>query len=221
LLFFACKKDNTNTPAVVGKEHEVSGMVIDFETGKPLEGVEISLVSTSTKRIFSMTIPDKNFALSNNKGKYKFKFTPLDSISYSLRVAKDFYTQFDGIKKCEGCYNLVSPYTFQGATSEFNLTDTFYMAKAGKVKVHFDLQNAKNDTLSFAEEFQYYNGLKINNENTFFLLLTNSFSGNFWHRTTLADRMTYLTWKLKSETVWHQDSIMTPFGKTVDFEIKY
>jgi hypothetical protein len=222
LLFFACKKDNTNTPAVVWKELEVSGMVIDFETGKPLEGVDLII-----SRSINIREPDNDpniyriATVTNLEGKYNFKFTAKDSVTYWLTPDKKYYLEFNGFYSCTSCGHNITPfYFFNHGSNQYNLTDTFYMAKAGKVNLNFNLgKTPVNDTL-FIKNHQFYNNKKIGGDYPSYSNYKN-YTPSTDNFKTLADRMTYLTWKLKSESVWHQDSITTPFGKTVDFEIKY
>ncbi len=220
-FFFACKKEDVkpnSTPVVKGKDLECYGQIFDYETGKPLEGVTIIRSRFfNTRDIFNFTDANANAATTDKDGKYKFTFFAKDSITYLLTPEKSDYLEFNGSWSCSSCSHFITPY-YSG--SPYNLTDTFYMAKAGMLNVKFNLGKTPiNDTL-FLKKYQMYNGKKIGHDYaspsnfTNYTPVSNDFK-------ILADRMTYLSWKLKSEKDWHQDSIFTPYNKTVNFEIKY
>jgi hypothetical protein len=218
--FFACKKEETNV--VAGKNLEVSGMVFDFETQNPLEGVDILRTRSfnSIQEYLQSTEQSVKSATTAADGKYKFKFFAKDSVTYWLGPTKKDYIVFDGLYTCSGCIRNITPLNYGGFNTSYNLTDTFYMAKAGKLNLNFSLGKTPiNDTL-FLKNYQIYKNKKTVHDYPIPYNYENNTSPSRVIE-TLADRMTYLTWKLKSETTWHQDSILTPFQKAVDFTIKY
>jgi hypothetical protein len=223
--FFACKKEETNTPTtVVAKELEISGQVFDFETGKPLEGMPVYLYrfgnkTTLIRQLISASSFENKIAISDVDGRYKYKFTAYDTLSYHVGVHKDGYIQFDGNRKCNNCLELISPFMINNFTSDFTLTHKFNVIKAGRINLRITSSNIPASDSLYYSEHQFYGKTKIDGD-SYRLNLANYPNIN-WELPTLADRMTYFTWKLKSETAWHKDSILTPFGKTVDFEIKY
>jgi hypothetical protein len=222
--FFACKKEETNATLVTAKELEISGQVFDFETGKPLEGMPVYLYRMDKRAtIIGQLVRSFNFenkiAISDVDGRYKYKFTAYDTLSYHVGVRKEGYIQFNGNRKCNNCLELISPIMINNFTSDFTLTHKFNVMKAGKINLRITSSNIPASDSLYFNEYQFYEKTKISGD-SYPLSLANYPNINLG-LPTLADRMTYLTWKLKSETAWHKDSILTPFGKTIDFEIKY
>lgn len=222
---FACKKEETNTQTtVVAKELEISGQVFDFETGKPLEGIPVYLYrlnnrTTIIRQLVSSSNFENKIAISDADGRYKHKFTAYDTLSYYVGVRKEGYLQFDGNRKCNNCLARISPIITNNFTSDFTLTHQFYVIKAGKINLRIMSSNIPvNDSLYF-DEHQFYGKTKISGDN--YALSLANYPSISLGLPILADHMTYLTWKLKSEVAWHKDSILVPFGKNVDFEIKY
>lgn len=215
LVFFACKKDNIGTPYIIEKDKQIecSGKVFDFETGEPLEGVEL-ILNQFIKN--SKPIGLNVVTTTDSKGSYKFTFTSKVSTPTWLIPYKDDYLEFNGFYSCSFCGNIITPLS----SNEYSVTDSFYLAKAGKLNLNFKLGTTLlNDTL-FVKSHQFYKGKKIGgNIYSSYNHRNNTLASDDFK--TLANRMTYLSWKLKSETFWHQDSIFTPYNKMVNFNIKY
>ncbi len=223
-FFFACKKEEVKPNLTVSsKDLEIKGQVFDFETGKGLENMPIFLYEFSKKitilrQLVTLTNP-KEIAISDKDGKYSYKFTAYDTATYHVGVLKDGYMGFDGNKKYNNRLELISPLIVGNITTDFTLNHTFNVIKAGRININIQSNNiAGKDTLFF-KEHQFYQKNKIDGDNFTFPL--NNYPTIKWETPVLADRMTYLSWKLKSEKDWHQDSIFTPYNKTVNFEIKY
>ncbi len=220
-LFFACKKDNTNTPEVLGKKLEISGLVIDFETGKPLQGLDIYLIKIKGNSIFPFS---QKKTVSDKDGKYSFKFIQYYPLAYAVWAGKnDDYISFDGANTCRNGSKEITPAArnINGrlVVSKNVVTNhTFTLNKAAKINVFIDLKKIPVSDSIFFQRFQKFKNKEIP---SYTLKFSAGINIHIPEILTLADRMTYLTWKLKSESVWHQDSIMTPFGKIVDYEIKY
>ncbi len=219
-FFFACKKDNTNTPSVLGKEIEISGQVLEFGTNLPMEGVAIYIVRSTHKKLsVNPNNPDPFF--TDKDGKYNFKLNVLDSTEYSISAHKKSYTEIYAQSKCTGCMPLIK---FWNKEDFFHLKHTFFLTPASYIKFSFNLKNAKlNDTLLVREYQNFENFVSTSPRFPLWLNFKGGYGNNdtIISRDHLADKMSYLSWKLKSEKDWHQDSIMTPFGKTVNFNIKY
>lgn len=215
LVMFSCKKES-NQPIVKGKEIELSGQVFDTYTELPLKDINIVVRGWDCKNAITVCKTKETFnLLTDADGKYKMKLFVYDSLEYDIEPKHPDYTLFeDELLKC--CGGRVA-FTKYDGTRHYSLTDSFYLHK--KSHLEFDIKNAKcpsDDSLVYYILFNYKN--KKKGEIYDFTFLKKDYTDTF---VTIADNMHYIYWKRGSEDSWHNDSIFTPFGKVMKFEIKY
>jgi hypothetical protein len=219
-IFIACKKEFT-PPAPIKKDLEIRGLVLDDETLQPIPNIVIRM------DILSAAVPFKAVTVTDSNGMYNHKFSAGINVDYGINAYGYYYIKL--FKKsnfyCVGsnddyCALVFTPTDYNGLTTgAYTSKDTFYMYKAGFIDMYNNFSsNAVKDTV-IVKGFVKKNGKKVDVIPEYKYYNDKSFQSGLVK--TFANNMTYISWKLKSETAWHQDSVVVPFEKTTKFEIKY